>query len=97
MNQLVQEKTEAIDALIADLQENFVDKFWETLSDINQAVAANDREALVWRALTRKALFLRAAQDLRDSLISGLAESRERLTAELNQLTLAFDEMAMGE
>ena len=55
MNQLILEKTEAIDALIADLQENFVDKFWETLSDINQAVAANDREALVWRALTRKA------------------------------------------
>ena len=54
MNQLVLEKTKSIDDLVADLQENFVVKFWETLKNINQNVKTSEREALVWRALTKK-------------------------------------------
>ena len=54
MNQLVFEKTKVIDDLVADLQENFVVKFWDTLQNINQNVRTNEREALVWRALTKK-------------------------------------------
>ena len=54
MNQLVLEKTKAIDDLVADLQENFVVKFWETPQNISQNVRTNEREALVWRALTKK-------------------------------------------
>jgi hypothetical protein len=74
----------SIDEVIADLTDNFVTKFWEQVQEIYHTVHLQERQNLIWKALSKKEQFFSALQTHRDWLTTSLAETRSTLISDLN-------------
>jgi len=61
-----------------------VDRFWEQLEELYNAVHHHERQALVWKALHKKDEFIAAINALRDTLVASLGDTRTTLVGELN-------------
>lgn len=84
MDDVIAEKTDAINEVIDTLTEDFIIIFWETVEEIYNQVNYYERQGLIWKALYQKDQFLAEVSAIRDWLLAGLAETREQLVSELN-------------
>lgn len=83
MDGVISDKTQAIDDVLANLTENFLEVFWTTLSETYEYVQYYERKAIVHKALAKKDAFVDAIQGLRNMLVDSLAETRTTLVGEL--------------
>ena len=90
MDDIITQKTAAIDAIISDLTDNFIKKFWEQIEELYKVVHLHERQALVWKAISKKEEFTSAIQALREMFVNSLAETRSTLVNELNEERNAF-------
>jgi hypothetical protein len=58
-----------MDARVAELVEEYLKIFWETIADIYSSVTYNERQGLVWKALYQKDAFVTAINAIRDDLV----------------------------
>jgi hypothetical protein len=84
MDELIAEATASIETMAGALGDNFVDRFWIQLEELNEHIAYHERQALVWKALHKKQEFLAALGHLREDLVHELSETRAHLVGELN-------------
>lgn len=80
----IAEKTQLMNDVIADLAENFIVIYWDTVEEIYKTVNYYERQGLVWKALYQKDAFLAEVGGIRDWLIQGLADVRTQMVGELN-------------
>ena len=80
----ISEKTQLMNDVIADLAENFIVIYWDTVEEIYKSVNYYERQGLVWKALYQKDAFLAEVGGIRDWLVQGLADVRSQMIAELN-------------
>lgn len=76
MDQVIADKTAVINAIIANLEENYLEEFWNTLVEIQETIDYYERKPLVHKALYAKEEFLAAVSALRDLLLQNLAATR---------------------
>ena len=86
----IAEKTQLMNDVIADLAENFIVIYWDTVEEIYKSVNYYERQGLVWKALYQKDAFLAEVGGIRDWLIQGLADVRSQMVSELNDERLGF-------
>jgi hypothetical protein len=84
MDELIARATADIEDMAGALGDNFVDRFWVQLEELNEHIHYHERQALVWKALHKKQQFLAALGALREELVVELSETRARLVGELN-------------
>ena len=92
MDDLITLKTQAFDDLVADLTDNFIKNFWEQIDDLYKVVHLHERQALVWKAISKKEQFTAAIQNLRVMFVSSLVETRTTIVDALNAEREGFGE-----
>ena len=58
-----------MDARVAELVEEYLKIFWDTIADIYSSVSYNERQGLVWKSLYQKDAFVAAINAIRDDLV----------------------------
>ena len=86
----IAEKVKLMNDIIADLTENFIVIYWDTVEEIYKSVNYYERQGLVWKALYQKDAFLAEVGGIRDWLVNGLAEVRSQMIDELNPERIGF-------
>ena len=75
------ERIATLDARIAELTEDFLKIFWETVEEIYRATSYNERQGLIWKALYQKDAFIAGVNAIRDEMVQQLADNRAQLAA----------------
>ena len=83
MDQVIADKTSAINAVIDELIEDYIVIFWNTIEEIYKEISFYERQGLIWKALYGKDAFIAEVSGIRDWLLQGLADIRAQLVAEL--------------
>ena len=73
-----------MDARVAELVEEYLKIFWDTVADIYSSVSYNERQGLVWKALYQKDAFVAAINAIRDDLVAQLGANKSTLVQEMN-------------
>lgn len=93
----IAEKTQLMNDVIADLAENFIVIYWDTVEEIYKSVNYYERQGLVWKALYQKDAFLAEVGGIRDWLVQGLADVRSQMVGELNVERTGFADWRVAQ
>ena len=80
---LNQEQQASMNARLAELTDDFLKIFWETMEEIYQTVSYSERQGVMWKALYQKDAFIAGVTAIRDEMVAALNANAEQMAAEL--------------
>ena len=89
---LNQEQQASMNARLAELTDDFLKIFWETMEEIYQTVSYSERQGVMWKALYQKDAFIAGVTAIRDEMVAALNANAEQMAAELQAERLEMEQ-----
>ena len=81
-----------MNARLAELTDDFLKIFWETMEEIYQTVSYSERQGVMWKALYQKDAFIAGVTAIRDEMVAALNANAEQMAAELQAERLEMEQ-----